>query len=58
MKRQPQRTCMGCNAKKDKREFIRIVKNKENEKNKITEKTGCCSEEKESERSFSGEQRG
>lgn len=33
MKRQPQRTCMGCNAKKDKKEFIRIVKNKENEIN-------------------------
>ena len=31
MKRQPQRTCMGCNVKKDKKEFIRIVKNKENE---------------------------
>lgn len=30
MKRQPQRTCMGCNQKKDKKEFIRIVKNKEN----------------------------
>ena len=29
MKRQPQRTCMGCNVKKDKKEFIRIVKNKE-----------------------------
>ncbi len=33
MKRQPQRTCMGCNVKKDKKEFIRIVKNKENEIN-------------------------
>ena len=31
MKSQPQRTCMGCNTKKDKRELIRIVKNKENE---------------------------
>lgn len=31
MKKQPQRTCMGCNAKKDKKELIRIVKNKENE---------------------------
>lgn len=31
MKRQPQRTCMGCNQKKDKKEFIRLVKNKENE---------------------------
>lgn len=29
MKRQPQRTCMGCNSKKDKKELIRIVKNKE-----------------------------
>lgn len=29
MKNQPQRTCMGCNVKKDKKEFIRIVKNKE-----------------------------
>lgn len=33
MKRQPQRTCMGCNVKKDKKEFIRVVKNKENEIN-------------------------
>ena len=31
MKKQPQRTCMGCNEKKDKQELIRIVKNKENE---------------------------
>ena len=31
MKRQPQRTCMGCNTKKDKKELIRIVKNKNNE---------------------------
>ena len=30
MKSQPQRTCMGCNNKKDKKELIRIVKNKEN----------------------------
>lgn len=30
-KKQPQRTCMGCNEKKDKNELIRIVKNKENE---------------------------
>lgn len=29
MKKIPQRTCMGCNAKKDKKELIRIVKNKE-----------------------------
>ena len=38
MKRQPQRTCMGCNVKKDKKEFIRIVENKENEIN--IDKTG------------------
>lgn len=31
MKKQPQRTCMGCNQKKDKKQLIRIVKNKENE---------------------------
>ena len=31
MKRQPQRTCMGCNIKKDKKDLVRIVKNKENE---------------------------
>ena len=29
MKKQPQRTCMGCNAKKDKKELIRIVKSKD-----------------------------
>ena len=29
MKKQPQRTCRGCNEKKDKKELIRIVKNKE-----------------------------
>ena len=29
MKNLPQRTCMGCNAKKDKRDLIRVVKNKE-----------------------------
>ena len=33
MKRQPQRTCMGCKQKKDKKELIRIVKNKNNEIN-------------------------
>ena len=38
MKRQPQRTCMGCNTKKDKNQFIRIVKNKEN--NISIDKTG------------------
>jgi len=31
MKSQPQRTCMGCNTKRDKKDLIRIVKNKENE---------------------------
>ena len=31
MKRQPQRTCMGCNEKKDKKDLIRIVKNKNGE---------------------------
>ena len=31
MRKQPQRTCMGCNEKKDKKDLIRIVKNKENE---------------------------
>ena len=31
LKKVPQRTCIGCNIKKDKRDFIRIVKNKENE---------------------------
>ena len=31
MKKQPQRTCMGCNSKGDKKDFIRIVKNKQNE---------------------------
>ena len=29
MKKQPQRTCMGCNEKKDKKELIRIVKSKD-----------------------------
>ncbi len=31
MKHIPQRTCMGCNQKEDKKDLIRIVKNKENE---------------------------
>lgn len=31
MKKIPQRTCMGCNGKKDKNKLIRIVKNKDNE---------------------------
>lgn len=38
MKRQPQRTCMGCNIKKDKKDLIRVVKNKENQIN--IDKTG------------------
>ena len=38
MKRQPQRTCMGCYEKKDKKDLIRIVKNKQNEIN--IDKTG------------------
>lgn len=29
MKKQPQRTCMGCNEKRDKNQLIRIVKNKD-----------------------------
>lgn len=29
MKNIPQRTCMGCNCQKNKKELIRIVKNKE-----------------------------
>lgn len=31
MKKMPQRTCIGCNEKKDKNQLIRIVKNKDNE---------------------------
>ena len=31
MKNTPQRTCMGCNSKKDKKELIRIVKTNQNE---------------------------
>lgn len=38
MKKMPQRTCMGCNIKKDKKDLIRIVKNKEGEIN--LDKTG------------------
>ena len=38
MRKQPQRTCMGCNEKKDKKELIRIVKNNQNEIN--IDKTG------------------
>ena len=33
MKKLPQRTCMGCNAKKEKKELIRIVKNSNGEIN-------------------------
>lgn len=31
MKNLPQRTCMGCNEKKNKKELVRIVKNKQGE---------------------------
>ena len=31
MKKPPERTCMGCNVKKPKKEFIRIVKTKDGE---------------------------
>lgn len=31
MKKLPQRTCIGCNEKKDKKELIRIIASKENE---------------------------
>ena len=31
MKSLPQRSCIGCNTKKDKKDLIRIVKNKEGE---------------------------
>ncbi len=31
LKKLPQRTCIGCNTQKDKKELIRIVKNKEGE---------------------------
>lgn len=30
LKNIPQRTCIGCNAKKDKKDFIRIVKDNQN----------------------------
>ena len=30
VKKMPQRTCMGCNLKKDKKDLIRIVKNTQN----------------------------
>lgn len=38
MKKIPLRTCMGCNAKKPKKELIRIVKDKQN--NISIDKTG------------------
>lgn len=38
MKSLPQRTCIGCNTKKDKKEFIRIVRNKDG--NISIDKTG------------------
>ena len=38
MKKLPQRTCIGCNEKKDKKDLIRIVKNKDNEI--LVDKTG------------------
>ena len=38
MKSIPQRTCMGCNEKKDKKDLIRIVKTDKNEIN--IDKTG------------------
>ena len=31
MKKIPQRTCIGCNSKKDKKNLIRVVKNKDGE---------------------------
>ena len=38
MKKIPQRTCLGCNSKKNKQDLIRIVKNKEGQIN--VDKTG------------------
>ena len=38
MKKIPQRTCLGCNSKKNKKDLIRIVKNKEGQIN--VDKTG------------------
>ncbi len=38
MKKMPQRTCMGCNSKKDKKELIRIVRDKQGNIN--IDKTG------------------
>ena len=31
MQKKPQRTCIGCNAKKDKQELVQIVKNNQGE---------------------------
>lgn len=39
MNHHPQRTCMGCHAKRDKKDLIRIVKNKDNDSISI-DKTG------------------
>lgn len=41
MKKKPQRTCIGCNAQKDKNDFVRIVKSKEG--NITIDKTGKAS---------------
>lgn len=41
LKKIPQRRCIACNAQKEKRELIRIVKNKDNEIN--VDKTGKLS---------------
>ena len=38
LKNIPQRTCIGCNEKKDKKDFIRIVK--DNQNNISIDKTG------------------
>lgn len=38
MKNIPQRTCIGCNVKKDKKDFIRVVK--DNQDNISIDKTG------------------
>ena len=44
MKKQPQRTCMGCNEKKAKNDLIRIVKNKNDEINIVSQFGICCFE--------------
>ncbi len=41
LKKLPQRTCIGCNMQKDKKELIRIVKNKEGKI--FVDKTGKAS---------------